>query len=96
MTSYLLSGYNSGRTYYIGTHSKEVLDNLVDKLKKYSKIERRKAEASSIFRKWQLRVRKKYESGFVQGSMALLIGAVSFVPHPVPHPQCIQYRKPDS
>ena len=82
LTYVISSGYNSGRTYYIGTHSKELLDKLFIKLKKYAKIERRKAEASSIFRKWQLKVRKRYESGIVQGSMALLIGAVSFVPHP--------------
>ena len=72
----LATGYNSGRTYYIATHSKDLLDKLISKLRRYAKIERSRAEASSIFRKTQLKVRKRYESNLVQGVMAILIGAV--------------------
>ena len=73
----LPTGYNSGRTYYIATQSKDLLDKLISKLKKYAKAERTRAEANSLFRKVQLKVRKRYESNLVQGVMALLIGAVS-------------------
>ena len=72
----LTSGYNSGRTYYLAAYSKELAHRLIDKLRKYAKVERKRAEASSLFRKWQLKVRKRYESGYVQGAMAMMIAAV--------------------
>ena len=75
------TGYNSGRTYYVATRSKERLVTLINKLKKYAETERTRAEASSLFRKMQLNVRRQYESNFVQGAMALMIGAVSTHPH---------------
>ena len=72
----LPTGYNSGRTYYIATHSNDLFENLIVKLKKYAKAERSRAEASSLFRKIQMKIRKRYESNIVQGVMALMIGAV--------------------
>jgi hypothetical protein len=80
------TGYNSGRTYYIATHSKDLLDQLISKLKRYAKAERSRAEASNLFRKWQVKVRKRYESNIVQGVMAMMIGAVSTRVQPLPLP----------
>jgi hypothetical protein len=69
-------GYNSGRIYYLSTESKEALDKLISDLAKKAKIARVNAEASTKFQKFQLKVRKRYESGKFQGFMALLIIAV--------------------
>ena len=76
----LPKGYNSGRTYYIATPTKELLDRILKITKTNSKAAIKRAEAKSLFRKLQLMFRKKYESNFVQGGMALMIGAVSVIP----------------
>ncbi len=76
----LPKGYNSGRTYYIATPTKDLLDRLLKKLKQNTKAAIQRAEAKSLFRKLQLMFRKRYESNFVQASMALLIGAVRVIP----------------
>ncbi len=73
------TGYNSGRTYYIATKSKEHMVTLMNKVKKYAEVERTRAEASSLFRKMQLNVRRRYESSIVQVTMALMIGAVRYL-----------------
>ena len=80
----LPKGYNSGRTYYIATPTKDSLDHLLKKIKQNSKAAIQRAEAKSLFRKLQLMFRKKYESNFVQGGMALLIGAVRIIPQEIP------------
>jgi hypothetical protein len=70
-------GYNSGRIYYLSTGSKEALADLMSDLAKKAKICRVQAEARTGFQKFQLRVRKRYESRKFQGFMALLIVLVS-------------------
>ncbi len=69
-------GYNSGRIYYISTDSKAALDDLMSDLAKKAKTARVQAEAHTDFQRFQLRVRKRYESRKFQGFMALLIIAV--------------------
>ncbi len=66
-------GYNSGRIYYLSTESKEALADLISDLAKKAKICRIQAEARTGFQRFQLRVRKRYESRKFQGFMALLI-----------------------
>ena len=66
-------GYNSGRIYYLSTGSKEALADLISDLAKKAKICRIQAEARTGFQKFQLKVRKRYESRKFQGVMALLI-----------------------
>ena len=75
----LPSGYNSGRTYYISTPSKDQMINLMTKMRSNAKTERKRAEASSLFRKWQLKFRRRYESNLIKGTMALMIAAVSMI-----------------
>ncbi len=69
-------GFNSGRIYYLSTESKEALDELIADLSKKAKTARVQAEARTNFQKFQLRIRKRYESRKFQGVMALLIIAV--------------------
>jgi hypothetical protein len=69
-------GYNSGRIYYLSTESHEILHELMGYLSKKAKAARAQAEARTLFRKFQLRVRKRYDSAQFQGLMALLITAV--------------------
>jgi hypothetical protein len=76
----LPKGYNSGRTYYMATPTKDLLDSLLKRIKQNSKAAIQRAEAKSLFRKLQLMFRKRYESNYVQGGMALMIGAVSVIP----------------
>jgi hypothetical protein len=66
-------GYNSGRMYYLSARSRDELAELIPDLAKKAKICRVQAEARTGFQKFQLRVRKRYESRRFQGFMALLI-----------------------
>jgi hypothetical protein len=69
-------GYNSGRIYYLSADSQESLHELIEYLTKKAKAARAQVEARTVFRKFQLRVRKRYDSPQFQGLMALLITAV--------------------
>jgi hypothetical protein len=75
-------GFNSGRIYYLSTESKEKLDDLISDLSYKAKIARVHAEARTSFRRFQLRVRKRYESRKFQFFMALLILAVGRLTFP--------------
>ena len=55
-------GYNSGRIYYLSTESKVEFDDLISDLQKKAKVARVQAEARTSFQKFQLKVRKRYES----------------------------------
>ena len=70
-------GHNSGRIYYLATESKESLDDLMSFLTKKSRKARSLAEAKTLYRRIQVKVRKYYESGQFQAIMAILIAAVS-------------------
>ena len=69
-------GYNSGRIYYLSTGSKEMLDELIAFLAHRAQLARTHAEASTWFRKIQLKIRAKYNSRAFQSLMAVLIIAV--------------------
>ncbi len=69
-------GYNSGRIYSLSAASKKEFDDLLCDLQKKAKIARVQAEARTNFQKFQLKIRKRYETGKFQGVMALLILAV--------------------
>ncbi len=73
-------GYNSGRIYYLSTESEVALQELIHDLSKKAKTARAQAEARTGFRKFQRRVRKRYNSAQFQGLMALLIAAVGTAP----------------
>jgi hypothetical protein len=73
-------GYNSGRIYYLSTESQEKLHEMMEYLSKKAKTARAQAEARTVFRKFQLKVRKRYDSAQFQGTMALLITAVCCIP----------------
>jgi predicted flavoprotein YhiN len=70
-------GHNSGRIYYFSTQSQELLDELIGEWSKKAVKARAKAEASTLFRKIQFKVRQRYESQEFQSVMAVLIAAVS-------------------
>ena len=70
-------GFNSGRIYYLALDSKQALDELMVLLTRYSAKARAHAEAQTLLRKIQLKLRRKYESGAFQAVMALLIAAVN-------------------
>ena len=72
----LPTGYNSGRVYYLATRDQEEFTALIARLTKLAKAARKRAEAHTLFRKIQLKVRKHYEAGPVQALMALMIMAV--------------------
>ena len=73
------NGYNSGRAYYLSTTTQTQLDELIEKMSKNAKAARIRAEAKTVFRKLQLKIRIRYESNHFQGWMALMIGAVSAI-----------------
>ena len=72
----LPTGYNSGRAYYLATKNRDEFTLLLTQLSKLAKIERKKAEAKTFFGMVQLKVRKRYESSYFQGVMALMIMSV--------------------
>ena len=69
-------GYNSGRTYYLATESKESLDELMGIIGKLARKARLQAEARTWLRKVQFKVRQRYDSGIFQATMAVRIAAV--------------------
>ena len=69
-------GFNSGRTYYLSTHSQHTLDELIQCLSHKAQAARAQAETRTAFQRLQLRVRRRYESPLFQGLMAVLIAAV--------------------
>ena len=69
-------GHNSGRIYYLATESMESLDELIVLLARLSCKARFQAEAQTVFRRIQLKLRRKYELGHFQAAMAVLISAV--------------------
>jgi hypothetical protein len=73
-------GYNSGRIYYLSTGSRDALTELLSDLTKKAKVCRLQAEARTGFQKFQLKIRKRYESHQFQALMALLIILVCFFP----------------
>jgi len=73
----LNNGYNSGRSYYLATNSKEELNRLISIISKNAAAAKERAEARTVFRKMQLQIRMRYESNLFQIWMALMIGAVS-------------------
>ena len=72
----LPTGYNSGRVYYLATRDRDEFTRLLAKLSRLAKAARKRAEAHTLFRKMQLKVRKRYEANPVQWLMALMIMAV--------------------
>ena len=69
--------HNSGRSYYMRTSSKEEYDSFFLSLTKFTKTARKKAQASTVFQKAQLRVRKTYGRFECQCIFALIIIGVS-------------------
>ena len=72
-------GHNSGRSYYMRTGSKDVYDEIFPLLTKFSKTARERAQASTHFRRAQLRVRNVYQHIICQSIFALIIIGVSLV-----------------
>ena len=69
--------YNSGRIYYLATESQEQLGQLIAELSRKARKARKRAEAQTLFRLVQFKIRTYYESSHFQGLMAALIAAVS-------------------
>ncbi len=74
--STISDGYNSGRTYYLSSDSKETLDSLIEFMSKKADAARTQVEARTFSRKVQRSVRIRYESQEFQSVMAILIAAV--------------------
>jgi hypothetical protein len=51
-------GFNSGRTYYLSTHSQHTLEELIQCLSDKAHAARSRAEARTAFQRLQLRVRR--------------------------------------
>ena len=81
-------GYNSGRTYYLSTSSRDQLVELISYLTRAAEKARVNAEARTFLSMLQLRIRRWYESRIFQRLMALLIAAVSREHHPQHNPKC--------
>ena len=70
-------GHNSGRAYYVQTNTFEEMAHLQNLLKRLVVLAKQREEASNLFRFWQLRTRKAYESNLMQAFIALVIAAVT-------------------
>ena len=70
-------GHNSGRSYYMRTSSKAVYDDFSLVLGRLAKAARKRAQASTIIQKAQLRVRKVYGRFICQSIFALIILGVN-------------------
>ena len=70
-------GHNSGRSYYMRTTKKEIYDDFLPLLTKYTKTARKRAQASTVLQKAQRRVRKIYGHIICQSAFALIIIGVS-------------------
>ena len=71
------AGHNSGRTYYLRTSSNETYNELVPFLTKHAKAARKRALASTLFQRAQLRVRNVYRHIACQSIRAVIIIGVS-------------------
>ena len=71
-------GHNSGRSYYLRTNSKETFEEIFPLLSNYARVARERAQASTYFRRAQLRVRSIYQHIICQSIFALIIFGVSF------------------
>ena len=72
-------GFNSGRTYYFQTDSKENCEIISDDLRKYAVCAKKRAEKLSKFQKSQNIALAVYESTHFQAFSAFLIVMVCFV-----------------
>ena len=70
-------GLNSGRSYYMRTSSQKTYDDLFPTLVKYTKAARKQAQASTLFQRVQVRVRKFYARFICQAIFAMIIIGVS-------------------
>jgi hypothetical protein len=70
-------GHNSGRSYYLQAESSEVKRKIIKQLQLLTESARKRAEAKSLFRQAQDRVRGIYITWIFQSGAALLIVAVS-------------------
>ena len=70
-------GYNSGRTYTFRTRSKELYEETLPLLTSLAKKAKRRAQAHTLFRICQWRVRKVYSHSICQSIIALVIMGVS-------------------
>ena len=75
-------GYNSGRTYTLRTNSKSQYDDILPLMKRLVKVSKRRAQATTFFRKCQWRVRKIYAHNMCQAIVAVIIMGVS-LPLPI-------------
>ena len=73
-------GHNSGRSYYMRTNQKDTYDDFFPALKKYAKIAKKRAQASTVFQRAQHKVRKVYTHFICQSIFALIIIGVSAAP----------------
>ncbi len=91
-----LDGYNSGRAYYIQADSMEELARLKHIIQRNSKAAKKRVEARNLFRMWQLRTRKVYDSNLMQAFIALIIAAVMRGARPTRHhpPHSTHPRRP--
>ena len=70
-------GYNSGRTYTLRTSSKGLYHEILPLMDKLLKNARRRARATTLFRKFQWKVRKVYSNNLCQSIIAVIIMGVS-------------------
>ncbi len=83
-----LDGYNSGRAYYIQADSAAELARLKHIIQGNSKAAKKRVEARNLFRTWQLRTRKVYDSNLMQSLVAFIIAVVRRLPPP--HSPCVR------
>ena len=72
-----IEGYNSGRTYTMRTRSKALYDDVLPLLTKLAQTAQRRAQANSLFRRCQRKVREIYNHSICQSLIALVITGVS-------------------
>ena len=72
-------GHNSGRSYYLRTSSKDTYNEIFPLLTKFARVARERAQASTHFRRAQLRVRNIYQHIVCQSIVASIITGVSLV-----------------
>ena len=71
-----MDGYNSGRAYYISAGTSAQRARLIEHLQRNAKAAKLRAEASTMYQRVQLTVRRNYESPILQYFVAGLIAAV--------------------
>jgi hypothetical protein len=70
-------GHNSGRLYYFRLFSKQNIDVLTRDMKKYARDARKRRDNHNIFQRFQLKVRRVYESTPAKAFIILLITLVT-------------------